>query len=105
MRGIGEVTDPALCDLTQMTLMQVLHTGSNLNRWEPLRKTLYTESCHLVYCVPGDIWGKLDFSGNGVIGEFGYRGVGIYISEKQGRFNFGSVLFLKCTAKDILLLV
>ena len=74
--GVGEVTTPPLCDPTQMTLMQVLHTGSYLHRWEPLRKTLYTESRHLVCCVPGDIWENLDSSGKGGIGEFGYFGEG-----------------------------
>ena len=70
----GEVTAPPLCDLTQMTLMQVLHTGSYLHRWEPLRKTLYTESRHLVYCVPGYIWGNLEFSEEGGWGTLGIWG-------------------------------
>ena len=38
--GFGEVTAPPLCNLTQMTLMQVVHTETYLHRWEPLRKTL-----------------------------------------------------------------
>ena len=38
--GGGEVTAPPLCNLTQMTLMQAVHTETYLHRWEPLRKTL-----------------------------------------------------------------
>ena len=30
-----------LCDLTQITFMQVLHTGSNSRRWEPMHKPFY----------------------------------------------------------------
>ena len=35
--GGGEDTTPPLCNLTQMTLMQVVHTETYLHRWEPLR--------------------------------------------------------------------
>ena len=38
--GFGEVTAPPLCNLTQMTLMQVVHTETYLHRWEPLREPL-----------------------------------------------------------------
>ena len=55
--GFGEVTAPPLCNLTQMTLMQVVHTETYLHRWEPLRKTLNTESPHLVYLgIFGETW-------------------------------------------------
>ena len=43
MGGIGEFTAPPLCELTQMTLMQVVITGTDLNRWEPLSCTLLGE--------------------------------------------------------------
>ena len=41
--GIGEFTAPPLCELTQMIYMQVVITGTDLNRWEPLRCTLLSE--------------------------------------------------------------
>ena len=38
--GVGEVSAPPLCNITQMTLMQVVHTETYLHRWEPLLNTL-----------------------------------------------------------------
>ena len=57
MGGFGEVTTPPLCDLTQITRMQVLHTGSHLHRWEPLRKTLkYKRAVIWVFLDLGMVW-------------------------------------------------
>ena len=68
-RGGGEVTVPPLCDLTQMTRMQVLLTGSHLHRWEPLLKTLK--------CLRAVIWVSGSYLG-GVweLGNLGGRGFG-----------------------------
>ena len=52
--GFGEVTAPPLCNLTQMTLMQVVHTETHLHRWEPLRKTLLNKRA-VIWFNPG-IW-------------------------------------------------
>ena len=50
--GFGEVTTPPLCNLTQMTLMQVVHTETYLHRWEPLRKTLLIKRA-VIWFKPG----------------------------------------------------
>ena len=52
--GFGEVTDPPLCNLTQMTLMQVVHTETYLHRWEPLLNTLINKRA--VIWLNSGIW-------------------------------------------------